>query len=197
MYFRPKFEIYMKRLLLFSTILCLNIAFAQQKSVLTVEKIMRDPKWMGSSPEDIFWGSFDDQLYFRWNREANDYASLYSVSIKEHTPKKRGEEEVSSFVSQISYSNDGQQAVFVKRGDIFLQNSKSKKERQLTSTVDKEADPQFNADENAVIFKKGDNLFAISLLDGELKQLTNFTKAIRKKKTTNFLPKINGLRRIS
>lgn len=171
----------MKRTLLFLTILCLNIAFAQQKPVLTIEKIMRDPKWMGSSPENIFWGSFDGQLYFRWNPEANDYASLYSVSAKEHTPRKRGEEEVSSFVSQISYSKDGQQTIYVKRGDIFLQNSKSKKERQLTNTIDKEANPQFNADENAVVFKKGDNLFAISLLNGELKQLTNFTKAQRKK----------------
>lgn len=172
---------YMKRILLFLTITCLNSVFAQQKAGLTVEKIMRDPKWMGSSPENIFWGPFDDQLYFRWNPEAKDYASLYSVNTKEHTPRKREEEEVGSFVSQTSYSKDGLQAVYIKQGDLFLQNIKLKKEKQLTHTVDKESDPQFNVDENAVVFKKGDNLFAISLSDGALKQLTNFTKGEKKK----------------
>lgn len=171
----------MKRILLFLTIACLNTALAQQKPILTVEKIMRDPKWMGSSPESISWGAFNDQLYFRWNPETKDYASLYSIDTKGHTPKKREEEEVNSFISQISYSNDGLQAVYIKQGDLFLQHIKLKKEKQLTSTVDKEADPQFSADENAVIFKRGNNLFTISLSDGELKQLTNFNIGARKK----------------
>ena len=40
--------------LLFSLTICL----AQQKlDKLTVEKIMRDPKWIGTSPSNVYWSA--------------------------------------------------------------------------------------------------------------------------------------------
>ncbi|HVY76021.1 MAG TPA: hypothetical protein VG890_14400, partial [Puia sp.] len=34
---------------------------------LTVEKIMRDPKWIGASPSRVFWSNDSHTVYFNWN----------------------------------------------------------------------------------------------------------------------------------
>ena len=39
------------------------------KAQLTVEQIMRDPKWIGTSPSEIFWSYDSKAINFRWNPE--------------------------------------------------------------------------------------------------------------------------------
>jgi len=192
-YFREILNI-MKKTLLFIIIIYLNPVLAQQKSTLTVEKIMRDPKWMGISPEKIAWGALDGELYFRWNPEAKDYAALYSVNEKNRTPQKRDEEVEKLLVSQIQYSKNGQQTVYIKGGDLFFRDIKSKQEQQLTATTDREYNPQFSADEKAVIFRRGDNLYSILFAKGTIKQLTNFTKGSRKKSEEKLSPQNQWLK---
>lgn len=171
----------MNRILLLVFLGYLNPLFAQQKPTLTVEKIMRDPRWMGTSPEEIVWGAFDGRLYFRWNPEGKEYASLYGVSSQEQTPRRLEERDVQQLISEVRYSNDGKQAVYVKNGGLFLRNVKSKQEKQLTATTERISNARFNADATAIIFRKGDNLYAVSPINGALKQLTNFTKEPSKK----------------
>lgn len=171
----------MKKILLFITFIYLNPLWAQQKPSLTVEKIMRDPQWMGTSPEDIRWGELDGRLYFRWNPEGLDYAPLYSVGVQDRQPKKQEEKTSRDLVRQIQYSKNGDRAVYIKHGDLFIYDKKSRSEKQLTATVDAESTPQFNVDESLVIFKRGDNLYTISLVNSELRQLTNFTKGPKQK----------------
>src|SRR5882724_7365814 len=36
---------------------------------LTVEKIMQDPKWIGTSPSDPYWSRDGKYLFFNWNPE--------------------------------------------------------------------------------------------------------------------------------
>ena len=69
------------QLLLFPGLFFSFHAFAQS---LTVEKIMRDPKWMGVAPSGAFWGEDSRAIYFNWNpamdtvRAASD--SVYSLT---------------------------------------------------------------------------------------------------------------------
>jgi len=44
-------------------------AWSQAITELSVEKIMRDPKWIGVSPSNVFWGEDSKQAYFQWNPE--------------------------------------------------------------------------------------------------------------------------------
>jgi len=63
-------------------------AFAQKLEKLTVEKIMRDPKWIGSSPSNPSW-SYDGQtLYFNWNPDNAISDSTYFITITDHHPVK-------------------------------------------------------------------------------------------------------------
>src|SRR5450432_2845978 len=55
---------------------------------LTVEKIMRDPKWMGSSPSGTFWSNDGNTLYFLWNPDKAPADSLYYITKDNKTPVK-------------------------------------------------------------------------------------------------------------
>ncbi len=70
----------MKRLfILFFTAISVN-ASAQRLENLTVEKIMRDPKWIGTSPAGIRWSDDSKKIYFTWNPNAADHDELYSIT---------------------------------------------------------------------------------------------------------------------
>jgi len=62
-----------------AVILCL-IVFQANAQQLTVEKIMQDPKWMGCSPANAFWGIDGKTVYFNWNPEKNVSDSVYAFS---------------------------------------------------------------------------------------------------------------------
>ena len=54
---------------------------------LTVDLIMRDPKWMGSSPSNPYW-SHSGYLFFSWNPDIKTSDSLYFISPTNLTPQK-------------------------------------------------------------------------------------------------------------
>src|ERR1700744_1310286 len=66
---------------------CAN-AFAQKLGTLTVEKIMRDPKWIGTSPSNIRWSDDSKKIYFNWNPENADLSELYSITPNDTKPQK-------------------------------------------------------------------------------------------------------------
>ena len=57
-------------------------SFGQQKlDKLTVEKIMRDPNWIGTSPSNIQWSDDGKSIYFNWNPENALADSLYYITL--------------------------------------------------------------------------------------------------------------------
>jgi hypothetical protein len=51
-------------------------SLAQAQTPLSVDYIMRDPKWMGTFPTAHFWSSTSKQIYFNYNPEQNLADSL-------------------------------------------------------------------------------------------------------------------------
>ena len=73
------------------TAFCLFIittTIAQQTGPLTVAKIMRDPKWIGTSPSSPNWSQDSKTLYFLWNPGKAPSDSLYYISNNNLTPIK-------------------------------------------------------------------------------------------------------------
>src|SRR5258705_13749690 len=63
--------------------------FSQQKlDKLTVEKIMRDPQWIGTSPSGVFWSNDGNTLYFLWNPDKEPNDSIYYITVNNRTPVK-------------------------------------------------------------------------------------------------------------
>ena len=90
--------------LLFSATICL----AQQKlDKLTVEKIMRDPKWIGTSPSNVYWSADGNSLYFNWNPDNSPSDSVYFITLTNHNPVKASVEQKQNIIP--GYSIHGTQ----------------------------------------------------------------------------------------
>jgi dipeptidyl aminopeptidase/acylaminoacyl peptidase len=162
----------------FFTLLLISVctaSFAQKLEKLTVEKIMRDPKWMGVSPSNIHWSDDSKKIWFDWNPENAERSQLFSITPTDIKPVKVSISEQKSLAPQSGEWNKKHTLkVFEKNGDIYLSEPKTGKVQQLTYTTDRESNPVFSGDESKVLFIRGDNLYALKLNGGELVQLTNF-----------------------
>ncbi len=154
---------------------------AQQKPTLTVEKIMRDPKWMGVSPSNIDWSTDSRHIYFDWNPASKARDERFMISTNNLVPQKVTDAERQRLNRrQVNYNEDRSKITFERNGDLVLQVLKSGKETLLTQTVERESNPAFSLKGDRVFFQRGDNLYSISIQGSSIKQLTNFTK-VRKK----------------
>jgi dipeptidyl aminopeptidase/acylaminoacyl peptidase len=150
-------------------------AFAQKLGTLSIEKIMRDPKWIGTSPSNIRWSDDSKKIFFKWNPENADRDQLFAITPSNIKPAKVSIDEQKLMVPEYGEWNKKRTLkVFEKNGDIWLSEVKTGKIQQLTSTSDHESGPSFSGDESKILFTKGDNLYAIKISGGELVQLTNF-----------------------
>ena len=151
-------------------------AFAQTPlGKLSVEKIMRDPKWVGTSPSSPFWDKDGKNLYFGWNPNRDVSDSLYHISLQNYTPVKASAIQKQNLVDAglLVYNQDRSASVYAKKGDIFYEDSRHKKMKQLTQTIDSESSPKFSFNDKKIIYTRNQNLYAWDILTGETIQLTN------------------------
>jgi dipeptidyl aminopeptidase/acylaminoacyl peptidase len=160
-------------------LLLLAPALWAQKTLapLTVEKIMRDQRWIGTSPSNPYWSADGRYLFFSWNPENNKADSLYYITLADRTPRKATVEmrqTVPSFNS-IVYNTAETAYAYVKDGDLFYVDA-LKKERRVTQTVDNESSPQFINNDKSIVFSRSQNLYAWDIATGLTRQLTNFIR---------------------
>jgi dipeptidyl aminopeptidase/acylaminoacyl peptidase len=158
--------------------LCFGFAASAQKlEVLTVEKIMRDPKWMGISPDNIRWSDDSKRIYFTWNPDKTERDELFYISPNNIKPQKATLTQRRDLIPDNGKWNKKRTLKTVeKNGDIYLLEVASGKTVQLTNTTNRESNPTFSGDEGSIIFTNDNNLYALKLNKGELTQLTNFVK---------------------
>jgi Tol biopolymer transport system component len=153
------------------------ISFSQTKlDSLTVEKIMRDPKWIGTSPSNPFWNADGTKLFFNWNPENAPSDSLYYISLENKIPVKATVAEKQNVVNanDIVYNQNRTAFVYEKDDDIFYKEIKSNKTIRITQTEETESTPQFSFHEKEIAYRDGQNLFSWNINSGETRQLTNF-----------------------
>jgi len=172
---RFRIQIYFMRLsfLLFAIIFS-GIAQAQ----LTVEKIMQDPKWMGSSPSGVFWSADSKSVYFNWNPMGAIADSSYQFSLNGGQIAKANylATQKSSAVSSGTYNNSHSLMAYVYRGDLFLLDLTSNKTTRITQTEDYESNPRFVNNDTWLVYAKSQNLYAWNIQTGTTEQITNIIK---------------------
>jgi len=160
-------------------LLVTGIAFGQQLDKLSIEKIMRDPKWMGTSPSGTFWSNDGSTLYFLWNPEKAPADSLWYITTAVKTPVKATPAQKQALASETNYTYNQARTAFVctRDGDIIYQEVKTGKTKRITQTVDLESNPQFSFQETKITYSRGQNLYAWDINTGETLQLTNLRSA--------------------
>lgn len=172
----------------FGAILCLMVAsaHAQVLDKLTVEKIMRHPKWMGVSPSSPHWSVDGKTLYFYWNPESAVSDSLYAYHVASKSIRKTtASERIQGAPRTVHYNQRFTQGVYEKNGDIFLFDLATGKTRQITNTAGNEYGPQFSADGQLIIFSAGMNLYSWSITSGTITQITDFRTGKKPGSSTN------------
>ena len=151
-------------------------SFGQQKlDKLTVEKIMRDPNWIGTSPSNIQWSNDGKNIYFNWNPEKALADSLYYITLSNKTPVKVTPAEIRVFRATGNYVYNTSRSAYVlaKDGDIFYTELKTGKTKRITQTADAETNPQFSFNDTKIAYTRNQNLYAWDIASGETIQLTN------------------------
>ncbi len=159
-------------LLLFPAI---NILSQTEPNKLTVEKIMRDPKWIGSSPSAPQWSPDGKTLFFTWNPDKAIADSLYYITTEIRTPVKASVSQKQNlvFANSLIYNLHRSAYVYNKDGDIFYTELKTGRTRKITETTDTETNPQFSFGDSRIVYNRGQNLFSWNIATGETQQLTN------------------------
>ncbi len=154
---------------------CVIASGQSNSSPLTVEKIMRDPKWIGTSPSGTFWSFDASKLYFLWNPEKATSDSIYYITPGNKTPVKATPAEKQFVLTEnnLDYNDARTAYVYSKDGDVFYTEVKSGKTKRITQTTDAESNPQFSFNESKIVYNRSGNLYAWDINTGETLQLTN------------------------
>ena len=152
-------------------------SFSQQLGKLTVEKIMRDPDWIGTSPSNVQWSNDGKYIYFNWNPEKALADSVYYITLANKTPVKATPAELQAFRSPVNFIYNSLRSAYVyaKQGDIFYTEVKTGKTKRIVQTAAPETNPQFSFNDTKVIYNRDQNLYAWDISSGETLQLTNLT----------------------
>jgi dipeptidyl aminopeptidase/acylaminoacyl peptidase len=152
--------------------------YAQQTSPLTVEKIMQDPKWIGTSPDGVYWGADNKSVFFKWNPEKALADSLYFAAIKDAVPHKTNAADRALFQAQAegTYNNSKTALTYSLHGDIYLLDIKTGKTTRITHTTPAKSNPLFLKGDTQLVYEQEDDLFMWDKTSGIISQLTNFQK---------------------
>jgi dipeptidyl aminopeptidase/acylaminoacyl peptidase len=156
--------------------LLISLSANAQLTELTVEKIMRDPKWIGTSPSNVRWSHDSKTIYFNWNPENAPGDSLYKITLQNRTPQKVSKAERMSLPGSGTYNNAFTKMVYEKNGDIHLLDVVSGKSNTITQTVGRESNPYFSGDEKKIIYTYDQNLYTWEIGTGNFTQLTDFKR---------------------
>lgn len=145
-----------------------------QLSPLTVDKIMRDPKWMGTSPSNYRWSDNSKFLYFDWNPEGKDKAQVYRLDIasKKYVLSSDSIANLDA-APQYIFNKDKSIAVFEREGDLYVKNKD--KVKRLTETVERENPLSFLLNDE-LVFQRNENVYTLDLNNNIVRQLTNFQR---------------------
>ena len=174
-------------------------SLAHAQTPLSVDYIMRDPKWMGTFPAAHFWSSDSKQIYFNYNPEKNPTDSLYKIEPAAGAkPMKVSVQEERTLKKEAIYSADENLKLYKKGNQVLLEDLKKRKTTTLFDWYGPLEKLKFLANENYISFSSDLNFYWFDRTTNRLEKLTSITNGSKPAKTKpaesgkiNFLEKEN------
>ncbi|MBN7816564.1 S9 family peptidase [Algoriphagus pacificus] len=173
----------MQRKLFFLPLLFIALTQAYAQSTLSVEYIMRDPKWMGTFPSSARWDDASKQIYFRYNVENDPADSLYKINLdnpkaitKVHWP-----EENSLRKNSASLNAAKTHRLFLEDQTIKIEDLAKGTETVVLEWFQNLSNPSFLADENLVSFTSDGNIFVVNRSTGNVNKVTRISNGSKPK----------------
>jgi dipeptidyl aminopeptidase/acylaminoacyl peptidase len=188
----------LKKIILLQSLLWI-FSLAQAQTPLSVDYIMRDPKWMGTFPSAHFWSSTSKQIYFNYNPEQNLADSLYKIdAVAGAKPTKVSVQEERTLKKEEVYSADENLKLFKKGNQVLLQDVKKGKTTTLFDWYGPLDKLKFLANEQYIAFSSELNFYRFDRTTNRLEKLTSITNGSKPTKPKpaetgkiNFLEKEN------
>src|SRR5690554_6639181 len=159
---------------LFAFFLFTAINVSAQQSVLSVESIMQDPKWMGTFPSQVSWDEQGEHIYFNYNRDQDPEDSLYRISVKSRLLEKVNWEEERKLVPSNGVYNDGKtKKAYIKNNSLRVYDIKERKETTLLEMDGRISNLHFLGNTEVLAFRYGNDAYSLELDAGSLRKLTN------------------------
>jgi dipeptidyl aminopeptidase/acylaminoacyl peptidase len=167
----------MQRKLLLLPVLLLLLAEASAQSTLSVEYIMRDPKWMGTFPSAHFWSEDSKQIYFKYNQENDPVDSLYKIDLANPSvvSKVHWAEEKSLAKPQSHFNADQSLRIYRKDKQIILEDVKKMSSSTLLEWFEPVNNLRFLANENRIAFTSGGNIYVFDRTTKAVSKVTNIS----------------------
>jgi dipeptidyl aminopeptidase/acylaminoacyl peptidase len=138
---------------------------------VTLETIMADPDWIGNPPEKPYWAGDGRAVYFERKRQGSELRDLYRLRLDERAPRRVSDaERAAAGAAEGDVSRDRRWKVYVRDGDVFLDDLSSGAVRQLTRTPEAKTEPRFMAGGGRVSFRARETYFVYDLRSGVLSQ---------------------------
>ncbi|HEY4303334.1 MAG TPA: prolyl oligopeptidase family serine peptidase [Gemmatimonadaceae bacterium] len=157
---------------------------AAQHFDFSIKNMMRGPELYGREPQNVRWSADGKWIYFSWLEPGSDWR-LPSTSFRVRAeagakPERVADTQMDSIAPSLDngrLSADGRMKVVSSGGDLFLVDQSNASVRRLTQTFDIESNPVFSADGHEVYFTRADNVYAVTLDGGLVRQLTDIRAA--------------------
>ena len=167
---------------------------------LPIEKLFARPFVWGTSPSQHVWSRKGHTLAFLWNEQGHRFLDLYAyhpdsrrrvrltslesfkddllLTAEEKDERRKQYLMPPAGLASFALSEDGTQAVFPFRDDLFLvPTSGDKPPFRLTRTKGRESDPQFSPDGKKLASVRGGQVVVQDLGSGQIWQVTDLEAA--------------------
>jgi dipeptidyl aminopeptidase/acylaminoacyl peptidase len=144
-------------------------------NLLTLEKIMADPDWIGREPTSAYWSDDSQSIYYQQKQQATPLSDLWGKSIDEKGNGRKielSQLHVHAYEKRVLSNNKGM-AAWVFEGNIFVKNLTDKTLKQLTKDNRQPYNLVFLQD-GRLSFQSGNAIYAIHPEHGLYEQLVSW-----------------------
>src|SRR6185503_1193865 len=153
-------------LLLIPAVLAAALASAQA-APLTLERIMADADWIGPPVERPYWSLDGGSVIYSLKRTGSPVRDLWRVPAGGGAPRRVAPAELATLDATAPvFDRERRRAAFVRNGDVFVRDLKSRQLVQVTRTPGFENAPQFSADGRTLQFRGGTDWLGYDLGSG-------------------------------
>jgi dipeptidyl aminopeptidase/acylaminoacyl peptidase len=151
---------------------------------LTVANIMRGEGLVGRSPDELRWAADSRSVVFRWrDPESKDTTThLYRAAISGGAPVPLPDSTAAREAPALagSWSADRTRRAEIRDGDVYVVDRNGRSHR-VTRTPVRERGAHLSPDGETVYYLSGNNVFAVAVDGGTIRQLTDLRLADRPK----------------
>jgi len=157
-------EIAMRRTVALITLAFVLPGYAQP---LSLEQVMADPDWIGNPVEAAWWQLDGQHVAYQQKREGSAIRDRVVLDLANGSSAVAAAAQHATLdPADVVFDRRRQRAIFVRNGDVFVRELRSGALRQITASADDEAAPMFSADEQAVLWRVGNDWYRLAFAEG-------------------------------